>query len=409
MHINNVIITIKARKNKNYTSERRSNLIDVLIFAKKKWYNLSEGVGIENIMPLIFGVLLVLKEVQNLVKANARGKNMDYKGCLTYIQNLLENSPLIVLGSGASIPYGLPSMSDLATEIKRHEPEFNKSEYDAFCENLSKMNLEEALDATNLSPESQGLIRKIVWEFINERDLYNFKNIASDSSSFAISSLITKVIQPAPNVAIVVTTNYDRNAEYAADIIGATAVTGFEGGIIRKPELPSDRVRNQRIRARERTVSIWKVHGSLDWFVNSKGEVVSYPLSAKIPDGHAPLIIPPGKDKYSTTHGEPYRDIISQADTAFSNAGSYLCIGYGFNDEHIQPKLLTQIRNGKPIVVLTHQATASCKQHIINDGVSKYAIVEYAAPDKTRVSANGWNGEFDGQFWNLPEFIKTVW
>ena len=62
-------------------------------------------------MPLIFGVfgvLLVLKEVQNLVKANARGKNMDYKGCLTYIQSLLENSPLIVLGSGASIPYGLP-------------------------------------------------------------------------------------------------------------------------------------------------------------------------------------------------------------------------------------------------------------------------------------------------------------
>lgn len=43
---------------------------------------------------------------------------MDWNGCLSIMQGYLENSPLIVLGSGASMPYGLPSMSNLADCIK---------------------------------------------------------------------------------------------------------------------------------------------------------------------------------------------------------------------------------------------------------------------------------------------------
>lgn len=43
---------------------------------------------------------------------------MEWTGCLSILQGYLENSPLIVLGSGASMPYGLPSMGMLAEEIK---------------------------------------------------------------------------------------------------------------------------------------------------------------------------------------------------------------------------------------------------------------------------------------------------
>ena len=43
---------------------------------------------------------------------------MEWNGCLSILQGYLENSPLIVLGSGASMPYGLPSMGTLAEEIK---------------------------------------------------------------------------------------------------------------------------------------------------------------------------------------------------------------------------------------------------------------------------------------------------
>lgn len=61
----------------------------------------------------------------------------------------------------------------------------------------------------------------------------------------------------------------------------------------------------------------------------------------KFPTGYTPLIVPPGKEKYSTTHEEPYRTIIEEADKEFKRAGSFLCIGYGFNDSHIQPKLIS--------------------------------------------------------------------
>ena len=39
---------------------------------------------------------------------------MEWSGCMSLLQGYLENSPLIVLGSGASMPYELPSMGGLA-------------------------------------------------------------------------------------------------------------------------------------------------------------------------------------------------------------------------------------------------------------------------------------------------------
>ena len=129
----------------------------------------------------------------------------------------------------------------------------------------------------------------------------------------------------------------------------------------------------------------------------------------KFPSNHSPLIIAPGKGKYSQTHEEPYRSMISQADLAFSKTGAFLCIGYGFNDDHIQPILIEQIKKGKPIVVLCKTATASCKQHIISAGIEKYAVIEYSSDNKTLVSGNGYNEIYDGNFWQLPDFIKTIW
>lgn len=333
---------------------------------------------------------------------------MDYDGCVNQIQQYLENCPLVILGAGASIPYGLPSMGDLATEIEKHADSFNSQEFDAFFLNLSTMNLEEALDASELSRDSQNRIREIVWEHVCKRDKAFFDDLISTRNNFSICDLLRKVIQPAQNTVTIITTNYDRVAEYAADIIGATAVTGFEGSLIKNIELPPDRLSIRRLRARERTVFIWKVHGSLDWFGLQNGTSNAYPLSEHIPPNHVPLIIPPGKDKYSTTHNEPYRSIIGKADEAFTKASAYLCVGYGFNDEHIQPKLIAEISKGKPIVVLARQATASCKKHLIDAGIKKYIIIEESHDGKTAVKGNGWDGIYEGHFWELSEFMN-IW
>lgn len=332
---------------------------------------------------------------------------MDWNGCLSIMQGYLENSPLIVLGSGASMPYGLPSMSNLADCIKSNAIVKNDPNYGAFCTSLSSVGLEKAIDSVSLNEETIKAIRTTTWEEVNRCDL-DYLKTNSFSPPESLVKLFEKVIAPTPNKAVVVTTNYDRLPDYAADGIGASSVTGFEGAYIKKLELPNSTVTTKRVRARERIVEIWKVHGSLDWFTDAKGEIFSFPLLQEIPADFSPLIVPPGKDKYSSTHSEPYRSIISEADKAFTTAGAYLCVGCGFNDEHIQPKLLAQIANGKPIVILVRTMTDACKHHIIDAGIRKYMIFERLDNSHTKVYGNGWTETYDGQFWSLDEFLK-VW
>ena len=173
-------------------------------------------------------------------------------------------------------------------------------------------------------------------------------------------------------------------------------------------EFPSNAVAQRRVRVRERQVEIWKVHGSLDWFCNETGDAISFPLSKVIPNQHIPLIIPPGRDKYQSTHQEPFRSVMSKADAAFLHAGAYLCVGYGFNDEHIQTKLITEIEKGSPIVVLARTMSDACKRLVVNSNASKFLVLESASEGKTRVYGKGWSEEYDGEFWQLDEFMK-VW
>lgn len=332
---------------------------------------------------------------------------MEWSGCMSLLQGYLENSPLIVLGSGASMPYELPSMGGLAEEIKKSSIVISDPNYGAFCTAVDNLGLEGTIDTVNLLPKTLQEIRRVVWKAVNVKDLLYFEQHPIDPPQVLVE-LIKKVLSPTPNKATIVTTNYDRLAEYAADGVGATIVTGFEGSLIKKLELPSTSLKTKRIRTRERVIDIWKVHGSLDWFAAPDGTIASFPLARTIPENFQPLIVPPGKDKYSSTHDEPYRTIIAEADNAFVQAGAYLCIGYGFNDEHIQPKLLAQISKGKPIVVLAKTMTPACRKHIIEAGISKYLIFEFSDPTHTKVYGNGWEEIYEGKYWLLDNFMN-IW
>lgn len=332
---------------------------------------------------------------------------MEWNGCIKMMQGYLENGPVIVLGSGASVPYGLPSMGELANEIKQDSIIKTDPNYVNLCEIMDQNGLEVAIDTVKLKQETLNTIRINVWKAVNAKDWeFFYKN--TTSAPGALSKLLEKVMAPTPNKATIVTTNYDRLSEYAADLINATSVTGFEGSLIKKLELPTANVRSKRIRARERVVDIWKVHGSVDWFIDENNQVVAFPFTKEIPQGFKPLIVPPGKNKYSSTHEEPYRTIISAADSAFLEAGAYLCVGYGFNDEHIQPKLLAQIQKGKPIVILAKKMTDSCRRHIIDAGISKYLVFEQVNDLHTKVYGNGFEEIYNGQYWSLDKFLE-IW
>lgn len=162
---------------------------------------------------------------------------MDWDGCVNLAQSYLENSPLIVLGSGASMPYGLPSMRNLAEAIEADPVVKDDPEFANLCQAIDASGLEAAIDSVQLRTETIEHIRTVTWETINRHDTEFFDtNQLSPPKEFV--ELLNKVIAPAPNKAVVVTTNYDRLPEYAADGIDATSITGFEGSILRKLEIP---------------------------------------------------------------------------------------------------------------------------------------------------------------------------
>jgi hypothetical protein len=158
-------------------------------------------------------------------------------------------------------------------------------------------------------------------------------------------------------------------------------------------------------------INIWKVHGSLDWFKTKEDIDIHLPLQQNIPIDFKPLIVTPGLSKYLETQLEPFRTIFTEADNEIEKANSYLCIGYGFNDIHVQPKLINQIKSGKPIIVITKELSAKTKQAIIDAKCKQYVLIEQANTTDTRVYSSGFSGSEiikNVSYWTLTEYLKLI-
>lgn len=328
---------------------------------------------------------------------------MDMEQLAKKIQKYLEKIPLIILGSGATIPYGLPSMQDLSDFILSN---INSKDVEwlSFETKLQRgIDLETALNQVNLSED---LIKQIIfntWKLINSEDKKCFKTIVKHTNG--IQLLLNRLLQSHPKEVIVVTTNYDRVVEYSADKIDAFVITGFWGkyiGGFKSPYNP--------FKSNEKTIELIKVHGSIDWFMNEDNiPIVLNSHLDEIPKDWSPLIVTPGYYKYQETHKDPYRTLISISDEQIKKAYCYLCIGYGFNDDHIQPKLLQEIQNGKPIVVVTKTLSRN-GETLIKKNAKKFIILEKGTESsKTKISSSELgNDEIEDNIWELNNFVK-VW
>lgn len=99
----------------------------------------------------------------------------------TEIQNIVSANPVLVIGSGASVPYNIPGMNTLAAELKDFlganpykNPDSKKAVHE-FIENLNHgMGLEKALLNTKATDEVENDIVCKVWNLIEyaDRDVY---------------------------------------------------------------------------------------------------------------------------------------------------------------------------------------------------------------------------------------------
>lgn len=329
-------------------------------------------------------------------------------------QSCAQKNPVIVLGSGASSPHGIRGMADLADWLRKNIEADEGPEEDAWKLVRTGLeagdHLEHALENKAL-PNS--LVLKIVrstWDLIAGDDYRLLKSAIKAETVFPLRSLFAGLFRSTYRNIHVVTTNYDRVAEYAADTGGYIHNTGFLPGYLRRAEGAENLIFKQAANL-ARTVTVWKVHGSLDWFLDPNGGVVSLPMTSELPDGLVPLIVTPGVSKYQRTHDEPFRSAIQGADRVLSAASAFICIGYGFRDSHIHPKLVTRCRiHDTPILVVARTLTKEAKDFLQHNAGRQFLALENHENGTTIYSREHPGGVLleGGKYWELPALNELI-
>lgn len=305
----------------------------------------------------------------------------DLDRILEFAQEALSYAPVLILGSGASAAHGVPGMWPLATALNASPgvdlPNGEEAaQWVAFKRELAQgTDLEAALGAVRLTDRQTAYVADTTRMFLLPYDEAVFQNVIADRRILPLSRLYKHLFTSTQRTIDVITPNYDRLAEYAADVAGVVHFTGFTSGYLQtrtQPQAPRPTGGDGG-----RVVNIWKVHGSLDWFLSPEQQIIGVRGCRETPVGYAPLMITPGIDKYRIAHLEPFRTIFTCSDVALEKARSYLCIGYGFNDQHLQTKLIERCDvDSVPIIVITKNLSETTKAFLRGGRCRKYLALE---------------------------------
>lgn len=339
---------------------------------------------------------------------------MEPEDVASLCQKCVHKSPVIVLGSGASVPHNIRGMTELASYLREAVAPDDGEETKAWAKIDQSLaagdHLEAALEKNTL-PNS--LVQKVVrstWDFIAGDDYALFQAALGGNTGFPLTTLFSGLFRSTSKNIDVITTNYDRVVEYAADHGGYITANGFRPGYMRR----ADGAENLTFRqgaTKAKTVTVWKVHGSLDWFIDPAGGVISLPLMKDLPEGLTPLIVTPGVSKYQRTHEEPFRSAIHGADRVLKSASGVICVGYGFRDNHIHPKLVTRCKiHDVPILVVARTLTKEAIDFLKVNGGRHFAALEKHENGTTVYTRDHIDGVVipDVSYWEFPELNKLI-
>ena len=306
------------------------------------------------------------------------------------VQKFLKNPPVIIWGSGATIPYGLPGMNDLKKCLKG-KLDISKN-----------TNLETELGKIR-NIEIVEKVKQIIRDEIVKRDLICLKKSIKNQNYFnPIVNMIKKFYDAHPRKIDVITTNYDCVLEYALSKSNYSFTDGFTGKTLASFQEDNFKTKN--------CINLIKVHGSLNWAFDTEDNLFYLSDRSNFDLKYA-MILPAKESKYyEALIKEPYRDLIGKSDSVIKQANSFFVVGFGFNDEHLTPKIDSRIKEEIPIVIITKEATDSCKKKLKN--AEKYCLFQKNGQGTkvTYKDANNIKEEscFKDSYWTLNQFMKEV-
>jgi hypothetical protein len=161
-------------------------------------------------------------------------------------QDYYNKAPLIILGSGASAAHGMSGMWALAKHLAANTDISGLSAgeieaWEKFCQVLDAgVDLESALHRVAVTDELTSRIIKATWSLINAEDIHIFNESLQDQAMFPLSRLLRHMFKSSLTKLNIVTTNYDRLAEYACDQERIHHYTGFTHGFFRQLAAPNE-------------------------------------------------------------------------------------------------------------------------------------------------------------------------
>lgn len=286
---------------------------------------------------------------------------MDLHELKLLLQRHFSDGLVTVVGSGLSCAEGLPGMGALAAHLQSTiETELSADDKLVWSELLPQISangLEAALLARPPTSTLEAAIVAKTAELIARREREIVTEVFNKTRTLRFTKLLNHLLKQ-PGGIPVVTTNYDRLIEIAAEEAGLGVDTLFVGqfaGHLNEQESRLSFCREVTLRGKSvqyryrPRVNVYKPHGSLDWY-HREGKPVSYAGDLPLPR----LIITPGLNKFRNGYESPFDRHRERANGSIDRASRFLVLGYGFNDDHLETHLAPRIRGGIPTLLLTH-------------------------------------------------------
>lgn len=332
------------------------------------------------------------------------------------LQAFFSDGLVTIVGSGLSCAEGLPSMGDLADELISQVPKKCTPNDLIVWEKIAALlnggtNLEAAITTHSCSSDLEDIIVEIVAKIVAAAENQVIRECIEAGRELKFSSILPFLSPQHPKVSTIITTNYDRLIEVAAELQNFWVETGFCGKLMGKYDQIQSRHQGatgtSKIRSTVKLtfpnrVILSKPHGSLDWFLRN-GE----PIYSNLDVSSRPLIITPGNSKYRHGYNKPFDSQRDIGNRAIDVAKAILIIGYGFNDDHLQTHLAQRINAGIPCLVLTRTLTDATRC-IIKSSPSVIALSKND-PNGTLITSSSDEFSIDSiNMWDIESFTEEV-
>lgn len=349
------------------------------------------------------------------------------------LRDFFRGKPFVVFGTGMSCALDLRfGMAELEKELQDNVvPDQGATEQVTQWAEVTKSlkmgnSLENALDNVT-DPSLLESILNATAEFISLIDREYGLLISNGEVVWParrLFELIVNTLPPGDPVLHVLTPNYDTLFEHACDSVNMRFTNGFMGGIACRLDwssadlslrVPQKVVQRGRLRTSYRQLNhirLYKVHGSLSYFLHRDSLVENHSWMWDAPGFSHRIMITPGISKHQRLQN--YRqELLQQADSEIEKSIRFLFLGYGFNDAHLETYIKHKLVSQACLALIVTRDSNPRIESLLEQAENLWLVckAESAESDGSRILNRryaGWLELPTRKLWDIDTFTTEI-